>query len=375
VAANATSSAVPTWTPKENPEALVVPVLGKIEGASNPESSELLLDGEHFVFGNCTLVMDHPEGAERGYPLVYVEGEAFVTLGRIGPDRKVELIKRKVAEGLTGTLGIDVIKADNPAVKAGTAFVAEGAYPASPRGGTKLNMDYRPRLVAIDALGAGKIGEIPLGPESVIGRRFNRIEHPNGVAADSEGNLYFGDIANGRLEGGTPAMYRIPREAIAGLMAGDDAAAALVTRILMPSHVNGLTVSPVDQSIWAVSCAYNPEDGGGVYRVTAEDFKTGRTPKPNMKGLGSGVLDGIGVTKRGNVLVSCPMTGELHIFTAEGDQRVIMTSEGKPAGLPPDFNVCYPKSLGGEPAILLPDLSLGKGPEEASVAVLDLSGY
>jgi hypothetical protein len=170
-------------------------------------------------------------------------------------------------------------------------------------------------------------------------------------------------------------MYRIPREAIAGLMAGDDAAGALVTRILMPSHVNGLTVSPVDQSIWAVSCAYNPEDGGGVYRVTAEDFKTGRTPKPNMKGLGSGVLDGIGVTKRGNVLVSCPMTGELHIFTAEGDQRVIMTSEGKPAGLPPDFNVCYPKSLGGEPAILLPDLSLGKGPEEASVAVLDLSGY
>src|SRR4030095_3250366 len=97
---------------------------------------------------------------------------------------------------------------------------------ASTPGGTKPNMGYQPRLVAIDALGKGKIGEIPLGPDSVIGRKFNRIEHPNGVAADSEANLYFGDIANGRLPGSTPAMYRIPREAIAGLMAGDDAAGA-----------------------------------------------------------------------------------------------------------------------------------------------------
>ena len=117
-----------TWTPKQSPEPLVVPLLGRLEGATNPESADMLLDGEHFVFGNCTMSLDHP-ARSLGHVLIYMKDEAFISLGRIGPDKKVELVKRKVADHLTATLGVDVLKADNAAVGAGVAFIAEGGHP------------------------------------------------------------------------------------------------------------------------------------------------------------------------------------------------------------------------------------------------------
>jgi len=363
-----------TWTPKQSPEPLVVPLLGRLEGATNPESADMLLDGEHFVFGNCTMSLDHP-ARSLGHVLIYMKDEAFISLGRIGPDKKVELVKRKVADHLTATLGVDVLKADNAAVGAGVAFIAEGGHPVAPRDKADLIEDFRPRLLAVDALGKGVVGEIPLGDDSVIGRKYHGLEQPNGVAADRFGNLYVGDIAHGGVPGCLSAIYCIPRAAIPGLMAGDDAAGAMVSRILMPGHVNGLSASPNDDTIWAVSCSVDCPVGGGIYQINPMDFHFGRLPEPRVRGIGAGILDGVGLTKRGSLLTSTPRDGGLHIFLPNGDHRIVVTKDGPATSLAPDFNVCYPKALGGEPAVLVPDLAMASTPGQASVAMLDLSGY
>lgn len=363
------------WTPKDEPAPLEVALMGRIEGATNPESGDLLADGEHFLFGNCAMTLDHPE-RENGHPLVYLKQQAFLSLGRIRPDGGVELVERRLADGLTATLGVDVLKAGNRRFPAGTAFVAEGGHPVSVVNGATLETDFRPRLLAVDALEKRQIvGEIPLGPESAIGRRFSGLEQPNGIAADRAGNLYVGDIAHGDLPGRRAAIYRIPRDAIAGLAEGDEAAAALVSRIEMPGHVNGLCASPLDDTIWAVSCSVNCPVGGGIYQISPIDFRLGRLPPPRVSGLGAGVLDGVGLTRRGTLLASTPRDGRLHAFLPDGDHRIVTTRDGPVAGLPPDFNVCYPTALGGEPALIVPDLCLGRPAETASVAVLDFSGF
>jgi len=45
-----------TYRKSETPSIWKAPLLGRIEGCTNPESCDLLPDGETFVFGNCALI-------------------------------------------------------------------------------------------------------------------------------------------------------------------------------------------------------------------------------------------------------------------------------------------------------------------------------
>ena len=67
--------------------------LGVIEGCTNPESAEMLADGETFVFGNCALGVGFPWFRD-GAGLVYLEGQAFVSRARVGAngDRTMMLV-------------------------------------------------------------------------------------------------------------------------------------------------------------------------------------------------------------------------------------------------------------------------------------------
>ena len=95
-------------------------------------------------------------------------------------------------------------------------------------------------------------------------------------------------------------------------------------------------------------------------------------PEPSVTGLG--VLDGVTFTKRGTLFVTNPRTGEIHMFTTDGAHKLIRLDGEKPWRSPADINVCYPKALGGEPALLVPDVAVASGPGESSVSLLDLSG-
>jgi hypothetical protein len=110
-----------------------------------------------------------------------------------------------------------------------------------------------------------------------------------------------------------------------------------------------------------------------LYQLGADDFTSGRLPSPTVAGLG--ILDGVGVTRRGTLLASTPVTGEIHAFGREGSHQVIrIETDEKVVRMPADFNVCYPSALNGEPALLVTDISVGRAPTDASVAVVDISG-
>ncbi|MET0377349.1 MAG: hypothetical protein ABW049_00050 [Spongiibacteraceae bacterium] len=68
------------------------------------------------------------------------------------------------------------------------------------------------------------------------------------------------------------------------------------------------------------------------------------------------------------------MTGEVHALTSKGEHFVVRIGNEKIVRMLADFNVCYPKALNGEPALLVPDISVGCPAGGGSVVVVDLSG-
>jgi hypothetical protein len=372
------TSPAPRWIRKDDPETLTLPVLGRIEGCTHPESAELLPDGEHFVFGNCAMTVGVPAYRE-GKGLVYLEGEAFISVGRIGADKSVELVTRELIVGLTGTLGCDVLREGTSRFPAGTVFMAAGGNPIIRRGDAVLAAEAerrRPQAIAFDPGRGEVLGHIPLWDGSAIGRKYNGLDQPNGLAINAAGDLFVGDIPNGNpvsvLPPPTPSsVYRIPHDALDALADGADAAAG-VRRVLAPGFVNGLTVSPLDGECWMVSCSSHDPDGGAVYRLTEAEFEAGVLPEASVTGIG--VIDGIGFTRRGSVVLTNPRNATVHIFLPDGDHR-LLEGEGIVLGRnPADVNICYPACLNGEPALLVPDVCVGRDDERSTVSVLDLSG-
>jgi hypothetical protein len=372
------TQAVQRWERQESPETLDLPILGRIEGCTHPESAELLPDGERFVFGNCAMTLG-VQAYRAGAGLVYLDEQAFISVGRIGPDRSVSLVERRRISGLTATLGCDVVRRGSARFPVGTVFMAGGGNPVV-RPGEQALIDpaqTHSQLLAFDPAITKVSGSIALWHGSPLAKRYNPIDQPNGLAVNAAGDLFFGDIPNGNPATVLPppvpsAVYRIPCEAIDGLAAGDSAAATGVQRVLMPGFVNGVTVSPVDDSVWVVSCSSHDPAGGALYRLGKEDFASGVLPSPAIQGLG--VLDGVSITRRGTVFVSNPRTGQTHALLADGSHRVVLGA-GKPlARNPADINVCYPAALRGEPALLIPDVSVAAGPTDGTVTVLDIRG-
>src|SRR3979409_1822345 len=97
-------------------------LLGVVEGCSNPESAEMLDDGETFVFGNCRLDVGFPWFRE-SQGLVYLQGESFVSRARVTAEGTVILEERTLIGGLTTTLGCDILRTDTEVFPSGTAFI------------------------------------------------------------------------------------------------------------------------------------------------------------------------------------------------------------------------------------------------------------
>jgi hypothetical protein len=106
--------------------------------------------------------------------------------------------------------------------------------------------------------------------------------------------------------------------------------------------------------------------------LAEEEFASGALPEPAVRGLG--VLDGVAITRRGTVFVSNPRTAQIHAFLADGSHRLVQSDRRPLARNPADINVCYPTALQGEPALLVPDVSVASRAGEGTVTVLDING-
>ena len=351
-------------------------LIGVVDGCTNPESAELLVDGETVVFGNCCLGVGFPWFRE-GRGIVYHQGDAFVSQARLTVDGFV-VTQRQLITGLSGTLGCDVLRA-NPTGRfpIGTVFMCEGGKPLTATG-QALVLDADPGVLAFDGMTGEVRGRISMGPGSEIARAFNGLEQPNGLAIDSSGNLYVGDIPNTNPDPDPeaappvpPAVYRIPNASLDGLAAGTAGAGRGVERVVMPNFVNGIAISPIDQVAHAVSCSYTDPINGGVYRLDDAAFASGVQPAPIRTGFG--IQDGICVTRRGTVLVSNPVLNTIVGFRVDGTDVAVLTT-GLPTRMPADFNVVYPPFLNGEPALLVTDISVGSPPGDGTVCAIAIEG-
>ena len=355
-------------------------ILGRVAGATNPESAELLDDGETLIFGNCTMVMGNPHH-RNGKSLVYLEGQAFITQAKITGEGRTEVTRWRLVDGLTGTLGIEVHRKGTALWPAGTGLIACGGRPFAKSLQDPLGsmIDARQQIYAFDPVTGESRGRIALWAGSAFAKAIgHHVEMPNGLAVSPDGDLYLADNPNSNPEAAQPppvpsCVYRIPYESIDGLLQDDPDAAAAVQAVEWVGWFNGVAASPIDGSAWVVTCSYHDPLNGAVIRLDAADFAAGRLPDPFVKDLG--ICDGVAVTKRGTVFATNPIAKEILCFPADGSrQRLVIEGQRLPVANPADINVIYPKFLGGEPALTVGDICVGWEPETAQVLVLDIAG-
>lgn len=359
------------------PGTRTVTVLGRLEGFTNPESAEMPPDGRSIVVSNAAITT--VPSFRNGNGLVYRTGDAYVSRVRLDSDG-LRFEAERLLTGATGLLGTDILRVATATYPAGTVFAAAGGSPTTVDGSSVVpSAQARPQVLAYDPATGERLPAIPLWAGSEVARRYNALEQPNGLAVGVNGDLYVSDIPNTNPAGMLPppvpaAIYRIPHEALDALAAGEPGAAESVQRIEMPGWVNGLTVSPVDGAVWAVSCSPQCPVGGGAYRLLPEHFAAGELPEPRFRDLGGagGLLDGIGITRRGTLLASDPVTPRIHVLRPDGAHDLLMFEGAEKLGSPADINVCYPEVLGGEPALLIPDVSARGGTH--SLTVVELTG-
>jgi hypothetical protein len=335
---------------------------------------------KRWSFSNAALRIgvEHFRG---GRGVVYDEGESYVSRLRLDPDGLHMDVERLIT-GLTATQGLDIHGTGTAALPAGTVFAVSGGAPVVDSSLALVTDAARVRqhLLAYHPASGEVLGRVPLWAESPLVKRFGPVTQPNGLAVDPAGDLYFSDIPNGNADPDGPpssvaAVYRIPHDAIDGVIAGQDSAVAAVQRVSMPqTWVNGVASSKADGSIHAVSCYKHDPVHGGVFRLLPENFAADVLPDPIFRDLGGElrVLDGIGVTRRGTVIATSPTLQIIHALSLDGTRRILRYDGDDTLGNPADVNVCYPPFLKGEPALVVPDVSVGPGSN--SVTVVSLEG-
>ncbi|MFE9327594.1 hypothetical protein ACIHDR_38465 [Nocardia sp. NPDC052278] len=298
-------------------------ILGRVTGATNPESAELLDDGETLIFGNCAMVMGNPHH-RAGRSLVYLAGQAFITRARIDEQGRITVTERRLVDNLTGTLGTEVYRNGTDRWPAGTGLTACGGKPFAVDVDAPLGTDEeaRQQIYAFDPMTGEPRGRIALWAGSPFADAVgHHVEMPNGIAVAPNGDIYLADNPNTNPETAVPppvpsCVYRIPRESIDGLLEDSAAAAGAVQAVEWEGWFNGVAASPVDGSAWAVTSSYHDPLNGAVIRLEAADFAAGRLPEPFVRDLG--ICDGAAVTRRGTVFATNPIAKEVFVFPVGG---------------------------------------------------------
>ncbi|HZP85620.1 MAG TPA: hypothetical protein VFB54_02295 [Burkholderiales bacterium] len=332
-------------------------VIEQLKAFDHPESAIFSEDGTH-VFVSNAAVYGPPEKSTH-----WTHNAGYVSKLAVQPDGTLKMEKEKLVDHLTGPLGFAVLPVDVGRLRKGTIFEIEAWAPLVDPDG-KVVKDPKlldPKIIAFDESGK-MVGAIPLGKGSAAEKAAGVIAtQGNALAFDKQGNLYATDTGVGgdQFEPPIPTkgggVYMFPASSLEALVQGKE---RQVYYIPVPQGgPDGIAVAP-DGSIQFNTVGevakLNDPAHGGMYRMTIEDFKAGKLPRPFETGLGA--LDG------------CTFAGNLRLDTEiEHTNSVIVTPMGanrsyrlefdQPIKLTGPADIAVHRTRDGGYLLLIPQLS------------------
>ncbi len=278
--------------------------LQTLKAFDNPEAAIFSEDGRFvFISNSAELGMK-----EKGFH--WTEKAGFISKLVVTPDGTLKMVNPQLITGLTAPLGMAVNPVATRMFPKGSIFLCTGGLPLADAAGNAIKDPKRltSKIVVFDVDG-NILGEIPWDANSALAKISGApATLPNAAAFDHEGNFYVTDtgLAGATLEpklDTRPGILMIPHDALDDLASGKTPT-AMPLFISMPGAPDGIEVSPVDGTIHVntVGIAASMEDSerGGMWKLTKDDFKSGRLPKAFSSGWGA--LDGLAFTAKGTRL-------------------------------------------------------------------------
>lgn len=329
-------------------------VLQVLPQFDNPEGAIFSADGK-FLFVSNSAELGMPD---KGFFWTHEGG--YISKLAVQSDGTLKMVNEKLISGLTGPLGMAVSTVATKKFPKGTIFLAEAWAPLAEADGTPVKDPsvLDPKIIAFN--NDGKVlGAIKLGAGSAAEKVSGvTATLANALTFDKEGNLYLADTGIGgglfspALDTKGGGVYMFPLASLDALADGKDAPLSYIA--VPDGGPDGIEVAP-DGAIHfnTVGAAAGLKDpaGGGMYRVTKDDFKAGRLPAPFA--TGTGALDGLDFAGWTRIDTEIVKTNTVVITTPFGTPKSLQIDK-KLAG-PADVAV---RKLGdGSWIIVVPELS------------------
>ena len=335
-------------------------LLQELKAFDNPEGAIFSQDGR-FVFVSNSAELGMPD---KGFH--WTEKAGFVSKLSVERDGTLKMVNQRLITGLTAPLGMAVNPVATKKFPKGSIFLCTGGLPLADRSGAEIKDPARltSKIVVFDVNGK-VLGEIPWNGGSALAKLTGApATLPNAAGFDKQGNLYLTDtgIAGATLEPKLetrPGVVMIPHGALDALAAGE-APAVKPLFIAMPGGPDGIEVSPIDGTIHVntvgVAGGLPDTDKGGMWRLTKEDFKTGRLPKAFSGGWGA--LDGLVFTRKGTRLDTQILPPNYITIVPKGSDKVqSLTIIGLARNLNGPADIAVHTRRDGTSLLVIPELA------------------
>lgn len=323
-------------TPRIAPPRDGAKIVQTIAEFHRPESVAFDLDGSHLYVANCGSGLFGPEKKLVGF----AAGQGAISKLAVDSEGRAKILKLRLADGLSGPLGLAFLPIATERYPRGTLLVNVGLALLVNGQGEPIRdaKQLGTGILFLDPETGRQLGKIDLGVGSAVAQA---IGHPvllnNSLAFDSRGNLYVTDTAKGgdRLSPPiepAPGLIRIPHGSI------DDPSRGGITFTSIPGVPNGVGYWPRHDSIAVVTMGGQTPEGEAVYLIPAGDFPLESLPEPHSKGVGT--MDGIAFTPAGTILTS-RFSGDILAIPEEGAPAPLRLDPDVPLVAPADHRSVF----------------------------------
>ncbi len=330
-------------------------VIQVLKAFDNPEGALFTPDGKYVLISNSAELGNKDKGFR------FVEKAGYVSKLEVQSDGTLKMVNEQLVTGLTGPVGMTVSTIATSKFPAGTIFLCTVAAPLISKDGADIKDAARidPKMIAFNI--DGKIlGEIKMGTGSAFAKASGAVATlPNANSFDKEGNLYVADSGIGgagfepplKTNGG---VYMVPVTSLDALAEGKDAPIKFIA--MGEAAPDGVEVAQ-DGSIHTntVGAAAGMQDPaqGGMYRLTKEDFTSGKLPDPMQSGLGA--LDGLAFIGDVRLDTEIAKTQSVIVTPAGGKPMLLKLDQDLKLSGPADIAISQRED--GSYLLVIPELS------------------